>query len=589
MNIIEEFLVKLGFEADEGSFRQFGSALKEAELAVERSVGGMTKSLLGLQGTTLGAFASISAGIVTMADKVAMADQSYRLLGLRFLMTTDTARTLSMTAKALGMDMETLMRAAPWDPELMQRSLALFRDIAEMTGELGPRFEQNMKGIRDIRFEFQRLGVGIEFLKMQFASDLFEKLHLDAPRITKFVDEFEAKIPELANKLSDYAIPILKDTWSVFEELGEAAKEFVVLFDNVVGILSGDTSIEGASFSFDKLSKSIEHVLDWMKEFFTLITQLETSLTHFAIGVSQLFERKFGEAANEFKQGFSGIGEVLGTGMGGAGLGAGIGMVAGGPIGGVLGAAAGGLLGKEVIGPLERGSREGAGPRARGESGDLAARAWRIAEEVAGQTGISAKLIFEQFAHETGNFTNRGARMLHNFAGVNVPGGGGQDYRSFTSDEDFASYFSGLLLRRYSKYGVLGAQNEQQYAEALKAGGYFSDSPEHYIRGMLHARAMYAQMAKDYMNQAAGAFAPAAGGLYAGLDASGRLAIGTPGANGRIASGAGSIQQQVHIAGIYITQPNADARQIQQAVAAGVRDGLRAQTQVDLAQMAPPW
>jgi hypothetical protein len=69
-----------------------------------------------------------------------------------------------------------------------------------------------------------------------------------------------------------------------------------------------------------------------------------------------------------------------------------------------------------------------------------AARAEAI--RVAKKTGGNADLIFAQWQHETNGFTNRGATELNNFAGVNVPGGKGQDYRQFDSLDKFGDYFA---------------------------------------------------------------------------------------------------------------------------------------------------
>jgi hypothetical protein len=105
-----------------------------------------------------------------------------------------------------------------------------------------------------------------------------------------------------------------------------------------------------------------------------------------------------------------------------------------------------------------------------------------IAAKIAANTGISPDVIYAQMQHETGNFTNRGARDLHNYSGINVPGGSGQDYRSFSSDQEYIDYYSGLLKRKYP--GALGAQDAGTFAHGLKEGGYYSDSESNYAAGI---------------------------------------------------------------------------------------------------------
>jgi hypothetical protein len=116
------------------------------------------------------------------------------------------------------------------------------------------------------------------------------------------------------------------------------------------------------------------------------------------------------------------------------------------------------------------------------KSGVTVDQARAQAIRVSAQTGISPDILLAQWEHETGNFTNRGAKSLNNLAGVNVPGGKGKDYRSFKSLDEFGDYYSGLMKRKYP--GALGAQDVDTFATALKEGGYFSAPLQSYEKGM---------------------------------------------------------------------------------------------------------
>lgn len=121
----------------------------------------------------------------------------------------------------------------------------------------------------------------------------------------------------------------------------------------------------------------------------------------------------------------------------------------------------------------------------------VANKAWILSGQVSKETGISRDLIFGQWAHETGNFTNRGATQLNNLAGINVPGGKGQDYRKFNSLEEFADYYS-FLMRSNGKYaGIANAKTPEDFAARLKAGGYFSDSANNYANGIRNAETRF--------------------------------------------------------------------------------------------------
>jgi flagellum-specific peptidoglycan hydrolase FlgJ len=102
------------------------------------------------------------------------------------------------------------------------------------------------------------------------------------------------------------------------------------------------------------------------------------------------------------------------------------------------------------------------------------------AQRVSQMTGIPADLLYAQWEHETAGFTNRGARDLNNLAGVNVPGGKGQDYRKFGSLDEFGDYYA-YLMRPGGLYpGARSAKTPEQLAAALKAGGYYSGKESDY-------------------------------------------------------------------------------------------------------------
>jgi hypothetical protein len=112
--------------------------------------------------------------------------------------------------------------------------------------------------------------------------------------------------------------------------------------------------------------------------------------------------------------------------------------------------------------------------------GSIADRAKAQAARVSAKTGIPADIIWAQWAHETGNFTNRGAKDLNNLAGVNVPGGKGQDYRKFNSLDDFGNYYAYLMRPGGFYPGASKAKTPEDFAAALKAGGYYTGAQSDY-------------------------------------------------------------------------------------------------------------
>lgn len=116
---------------------------------------------------------------------------------------------------------------------------------------------------------------------------------------------------------------------------------------------------------------------------------------------------------------------------------------------------------------------------------------WEAAQISAGISGGDAKLIYAQFSHETGNFTSELCLQYNNLAGVtqvepnDLPQPDGSFYyMKFDSLDAWARYF-GKFIRLFD--GAVEATTIEEYATALKEGGYFGDTLENYIDGMTSA------------------------------------------------------------------------------------------------------
>jgi Mannosyl-glycoprotein endo-beta-N-acetylglucosaminidase len=134
---------------------------------------------------------------------------------------------------------------------------------------------------------------------------------------------------------------------------------------------------------------------------------------------------------------------------------------------------------------LKGGNKSGAANAGVPGAGSMSARAQVLAQQVSKQTGIPADLIYAQWQHETGGFTNRGATQLNNLAGINVPGGKGQDYQKFDSLQAFANYYSDQIHRNFS--GALGTTDVNSFVAGLhngRLGSYFGATPDSYASGI---------------------------------------------------------------------------------------------------------
>lgn len=467
---LKSYLVSLGFAPNMQQFRQFQNTLQSASSLVKGEVAKMATDVLKWETVVIGAFIGISTAIVTSIDKVAMADQEYRLLGERMFMDTAHARSMDIALKALGVTLNDVFI----DQELHDRFKDLIKLQDTLQKQLGPDYEATMKQIRDVRMEFTKFEIEGQYFLMNIASQIFKQLGFGsgdfAKKLQEINDYIVSHIPDWSAKFATYVVPVLKDTWMILQDIWQVAKDVAELFDDIMSIFTGDATLQGVA-TFDKFARSVgalAHFLAMAVHYLTKITGLISGL---AIGgtVGSIL----GAA----------IGGILGIPGGPAGVFAGV--LAGGATGGAIGAGVGGASGgvwdiyRASKSPTDDPSANQGYPTGSG-SGSTAAQAYALAQQLSGQLNVPADILYRQFAHETGNFTNRGATSLNNLAGIKNPGGNG--YRSFDSIQDFGNYYGKLIKHRYSD--AVGSKSVDQYASALKRGGYFQDSLSNYEHGM---------------------------------------------------------------------------------------------------------
>lgn len=123
-----------------------------------------------------------------------------------------------------------------------------------------------------------------------------------------------------------------------------------------------------------------------------------------------------------------------------------------------------------------------------GEGADISGKpkaevAYRVQQILKEQYGrdLRADFIWAQMAHESGgNFDSYIAVHYHNYAGM---GYDGSDYTHYASDEEFAQDYA-RTLNAYAEDGLFEAQTTEEYAQALKHGGYYSAPVEEYAQDM---------------------------------------------------------------------------------------------------------
>jgi hypothetical protein len=313
-NILQEYLVKLGYASDTAGYARFAHALRDAESLVDNSYLAMAKRVLGFQMAATGAFAAIGSAAIGIADKTAMADQEYRLLALHMYTSLPVARELKIALDELGQPLENIM----WDPELAKRFNQLVKDQRALTQELGPDFENQMLKIRDVRFEFNRFGVELQYLTMYVVEDLAKIFGTTVDGLLQkmryFNDWFIANMPRIGDWIAQHLRPILVDVWQVLKETGVEVKQFATTFTDMIGVLSGDESLQGTVFSFEKLAGAIRTTFGWLKDFLISLMRTEEGLMHFVSAMQLLTKGDLSGAKREYIAGSDVL--DLGTGIG---------------------------------------------------------------------------------------------------------------------------------------------------------------------------------------------------------------------------------------------------------------------------------
>lgn len=508
---LKSYLVTLGFQVDQPSLNHFTGIINDVSGLIDHKALNIAKNILKWQISLIGMFAAIAGAVVTAADKVAMADQEYRLFGERMFMDTEHAKSLKIALDALGQPLE----AVAFDPELHARFVQLQKDQRLLAKGLGMDYAAVQKGVRDLRFEFTRLEVTAEYILQGTVTQIFKSLGLGSGSLLTTLQHVNDYIiqhaPEWSQKFATYVVPILKDTWHIAKDLVILFELLATHFTNFIGVITGDSKLQSSTFSFDRFAQAIEKVVHWVGVLLDYLIKLEQLLVP--------------------------ISGTLAGAAGGAGIGAAIGAF-GGPIGAGAGAGIGagvGLLYDLIAGAHGEQGAGGFGNVLPPAGNSIAEQAKALAQQVGAQINVPSDIVYSQWQHETGNFTNRGATSLNNLGGIRLPGS--KEYRSFDSLQGFADYYAKQIKRNYQ--GAMGSKDVDGFATGLhngRIGSYFEAPLKDYENGMKR-------------------FTPQSQSQPISMD------------------------NKITIGDIHITQPNASADEISRTILARVDDKMHKQTQ----------
>lgn len=151
IDVIKEYLVSLGMSVDKKSFEDAEQTIQSVEEGAKKFANTSVKSF-AIAGTAITtALATASIGIYAFLSRLATADLETEKFARKMWMSKSAAEELNNTLQAMDATIEDLYLS----PELMGDFKTLRATIKDMKPP--PEFADQMKFIRTIQFEFQRM------------------------------------------------------------------------------------------------------------------------------------------------------------------------------------------------------------------------------------------------------------------------------------------------------------------------------------------------------------------------------------------------------------------------------------------------
>ena len=213
-NVLDEYLVQIGADIDRNSFNSAKSALDE----LKRHLSGLKHAAAPL--ALAAAIGAVGKAAYETVKGVAQADMEYQKLAASMWVTKETAKSLSVALKTMGVSQEDLA----WVPELREQ---FFRLRAEMREFSTPEdADAQLRYIREIGYDVQALFVRLKMLKEWIAYYLIKYLEPYIKDFKAFInwllDKLGEDLPGLARKVALAMSTVLSPVLSTLKLIGMA-------------------------------------------------------------------------------------------------------------------------------------------------------------------------------------------------------------------------------------------------------------------------------------------------------------------------------------------------------------------------------
>lgn len=233
---LKDYLVSLGFSVDTSSLNAARSAMSAAENSVEQFSNSSVKSF-ALAGAGVIAFvAAANLSIAKFIGGLAQTSLENEIFARRMWMNTDAARAYTNSLDALGVSLQDLYLS----PELMNKYLELNK-LAK--GMAVPDYNEQMRGVRDITFEFQKLKLegtmALQWIGIYLTKYLARPMGGLKNGLSDINELIQKNLPKWADKVALVASWFVRmglAAWKIRYALGAIMAAFAAF--KLVGILS---------------------------------------------------------------------------------------------------------------------------------------------------------------------------------------------------------------------------------------------------------------------------------------------------------------------------------------------------------------
>lgn len=237
-DIIKEYLVKIGFDADDTSFKGAEKKIQQLELALGKlatTITGKVVTAFAGVGVALGT-ASLAVG--HFASAVASADMQVEILSRRLFTTEANARALKSVMDSMNIGSIEELQDINLNPELRRQFMSL-RQAANMF-EPGAAAQEGLATIRSVGYELQRLGLIFNYFMLNVVGRLGQYLEKPIENIRNslrgFEDWFANNFDKIADSVAIFLSHIVSLTGAfikILEVVWEIGKAAFGVFDGL--------------------------------------------------------------------------------------------------------------------------------------------------------------------------------------------------------------------------------------------------------------------------------------------------------------------------------------------------------------------